>query len=162
MPAGCEFACENKDCKNYNTGIVVTGPWPIAPIDLVINAPNVRKNKPFQEGLIKLKKDGNKYACITYPNFNKIEKVGYRIQLWCDACLRVYNYDAMIKNKDETIDETINNADIPANCTTCNMKLKSFVELLDGKTGGIVCPACNVGTTMHSWFTNEITTEYLK
>ena len=161
MPAGCDFVCENKECKNYNTGIVITGPWPLGEIDKVINAPNVKKNKEFQEGLIKLKNDGQKYACIIYPNFNKIDTIGYRVSMWCSKCLCIYKYDAMVLDPNEETEKTIANANIPTHCNKCNTELKSFFNLIDEKDNGIACPACSVFTTKNSWFSQEVTSEIL-
>lgn len=49
MPDGCEFVCKNESCEYYNTGFNITGPWAMGKIELIINAPNVKKDKELQQ-----------------------------------------------------------------------------------------------------------------
>ncbi len=155
MPSACEFKCDNKECKHYQSGFTMLAPWPIGEIDRVIEADNVKLDKKFQEELRNIKKaEGRKYACINYPNKNDIPKLGYRVQKWCDKCLMIWNYDAMIVNNEETVEETVSNAHIPETCIQCNGQLKTFVQVVED---GVDCPHCQKRLIPQVWFSNETT-----
>ena len=159
MPSGCEFKCDNKECSNYNSGFTVLAPWSIGDIDKIINAKAVKKNQPFQAELIKLKESGKQYSCINYPNVDKIDKVGYRVQKWCDKCLVIWNFDAMIQNPEETAEETVEKANITNSCSKCNETLKQLTQMVED---GVPCPSCKQKLTHQVWFSNETTEEYTR
>ena len=152
MPSGCEFRCDNKECKCYNTGFTMLAPWPIADINDVIHADNIKKHKEFQEELIALKKEGRKYTCINYPNENGIFKVGYKIQKWCDKCKIIWNYEAIIQDKKESMEETLAHAEVEDVCSECGDKLKTFSQTLED---GIECFHCKQRLIPQVWFSNE-------
>lgn len=155
MASGCEFMCENKDCKQYKNGIVVTAPWPLGDIDRIISCSNIFKNKEFQDGLRKLRDQGRKYACLIFPNIDEIPTAGFRVHMWCDKCPCLWSYDAMLSIETVNMEDAIQKAKIPENCPTCESKLKTVNELLDEKDGGIICPSCKVKMKSHPWFSNE-------
>ena len=152
MPAGCDFICKNKSCEHYNAGFTITDPWPMGRIELVLNASNVKKDAAFRKGLINLKNQGRKYACITYPNVDSIEKVAYRVHKWSEDARCIWQYDAVIENPEDTMHTTINDAELPTTCPTTGCELWDFYTVTDK---GVNCPHC--GITMHQdrWFTNE-------
>jgi hypothetical protein len=156
MPAGTDFICRNKDCEHHDKGFSITAPWPIGDIDKIIDAPNVAKYDDFRKGLLNLKADGRKYACITYPNINEIETVGYRVHKWCPSCPCLWTYDAIIEDGDEDIEQTIQNADIPGKCPKCDTEMMDFTTIIED---GIKCPFCKEEMEKSSWFTNETTEE---
>lgn len=155
MANGCEFVCNNKDCKNYQTGIVITAPWPLGEIDKVIEDDKVKKDLDFHKHMIDLRDSGRKYACISFPNTAKIPIEGFRVHMWCEKCMALWNYDAMWDGQEKDMEEIIKKANIPENCPKCQSKTKSFADLLDQDNGGIICPSCNVKTLMRPFFCNE-------
>jgi hypothetical protein len=170
MAAGCDFTCDNEKCLHYKKGIVVNGPWPLGDINKIISAKNVKLNKEFQKGLIELRNSGRKYSCIIYPNVNKIDVVGYRINLWCQDCKYLGQYDIMIepygqdtKTSEEIEDivkKMIDESKINDNvCPTCKKKMKTFSQLME-QDSGIDCPYCKVKMTKNSFFSNETSKEY--
>lgn len=152
MPAGCDFICENKECDNYNSGFVMTSPWPLGNICLVINQSGVKLNDKFREELIRLKNEGRKYACINYPNTENIEIEGYRIHKWCQKCNRIWQYDVMLRRHDDTFEEALKEANIPETCSEDGEKLMDFNESL---SNGIKCPKCNQDLKQSRWFSKE-------
>ena len=152
MPAGCEFICKNQSCEYFNHGFTITAPWPMGRIELILNAPNVKKYQDFRNKYIELKNQGRKYACITYPNVDQIKTLAYRIQLWSPEVNCIWNFDAEIKDANEPIDVTINTADIPLLCPTTNCKLQDYNETVKN---GIICPHCKMRLQQDRWFTNE-------
>ena len=146
MATGCDFVCGNKECKYVGHGVVITAPWPLGDIDKIISlAKDDNKNE-----LIKLKEEGRKYACISMPNSENIETLGYRIHLWCDKCPCLWSYDAILDNN--TIEEAIKNANIPENCIKCNTHLNTFQELLNDEI--ISCTSCKTKLNKKTWFCN--------
>ena len=151
--SGSDLTCNNKDCKYYKKGLVITATWPLGEIDLVIETG--KENKDYYEGMLKLKEQGRKYACLNLPNKNNIPILGYRIQLWCDKCKSIRLFDALIKNPNETQEETIKNANISTLCPVCNTRLKSFSEITSEKGEGISCLSCGKKMKTNVWFCNE-------
>ncbi len=154
MSSGCEFVCKNSECKNFNTGITITAPWPMGDIDKVMESSRVKENKEALETYKKLKEQGRKHACIALPDNDDIPVLAYRINKWCDKCPSIQTFDAMVK-ENHTIEEIIEEANIPSNCPACNTKMKTLSELLDQETGGINCPSCNVKLKTHTWLSNQ-------
>jgi len=133
MPSGFEFVCENKDCKYYKTGFVITRPWPLGDINLVIESDKVSKIEGFKEELIKLRDQGKEYACINYPNTNNIPEIGK-------------------EKEDETVAEGVERMGDITECSTCKGELMDFEVI---KEDGIPCPFCKVKMKEKSWFINE-------
>ena len=157
MPAGCEFFCNNEDCKQYKNGLTIVAPWPIGDIDKIIDARNVSKMEDFRDGLIKLKSEGRSFACITYPNINEIETAGYRVNKWCNKCKCVWMFDVLLKDGATTFEEALAKSDVPENCSKCNEKLKDFEHVIED---GINCPFCNEKLKSSRWFSNETTKDH--
>lgn len=160
--SGCNFLCDNEKCNYYNTGFVLTSPWPLGDIELVINDINVVKNNDLREQLIRWKLEGRKYARINMPNIHKIPTLGYRTEMWCDKCPCAWSYDfitvALSKadKDDKELEDLIKDARIdgriPNNCEKCNAVLKTFSEVLED---GIYCPSCKEKLAQSTWFSNE-------
>lgn len=152
MPAGVDFVCKNDDCKYCNSGFVMTAPWPMGDINKIIDAPNVVNHKEFREGLLKLKTEGRKYACITYPNLDETEMESYRVHKWCQKCTCLWTYDAPVSDVNKSISEVLEEANLPNECPTCNTELMDFNDVVEG---GINCPFCKEEMSNNSWFCNE-------
>jgi len=146
MATGCDFICKNEECKYVGHGVVLTAPWPLGDIDKIISLAKDNKNE-----LIKLKEEGRKYSCISMPNSENIDIVGYRIHMWCESCHCLWNYDVVLDNN--TMDEAMKKANIPENCTKCNNRLNSFSEVLNDDI--ISCTSCNNKLNKNTWFCNE-------
>lgn len=146
MPAGCEFICKNKNCKHYDTGFVITAPWPMGKIQLVITAKQLQDNKEFINDLIKIKNNGKKYCCIPFPNIDKIPTEIYRIHMWSEQAKCIWEFEV---NKEELeIYQTI----VPKTCPKTGCQLKTFQEIYQD---GITCWHCGEKLTQDRWFTNE-------
>ena len=152
MPAGCDFICENEDCEHCSKGTVITGPWPIAKIEKVINAPNVKEKVEFKKEIIDLKNKGRKFACITYPNVSDIKIEGYRIHKWCDNCPAVWMYDVLLTQEADTLEKALEIAELPSECPQCKNKLLNFEELLEE---GMYCPHCKQEMEQSRWMSKE-------
>ena len=153
MPSGCEFICKNEECEHVNKGFAITAPWPVGQIELLINAPNVIKKKNFRDGLIKLKNEGRKFACITYPNEAEIETEGYRVTFWSEAAKCVWQYDVFTKDESSVSDAIDNDPEIPNVCPKSGGELLNFTEVVKA---GIPCPHCNEKMQQSRWYSNEI------
>ena len=156
MPAGMDFVCENQECEQCGKGIVITAPWPMGDINIIIDAPNVAKNKEFRERILTLKTEGRKYACITYPNINGIEQIAFRIHLWCPNCPCLWTYDAPSGDLSKSLSEIIDEAGIPDKCIKCESYLMDFNDVVEES---VICPFCNEKMTKNAWFCNETTEE---
>jgi len=153
MPSGCEFICENEDCIHVNKGFSFTEAWPLGKIELLINAPIIKRKSEFRDGLIKLKDEGRKYACITYPNEAGIDTEGYRVNYWSPDANQIWQYDIMEKNKSNVASKIEESLDIPYKCPKTNGRLMDFKEVI---AEGIYCPHCGDEMKQDRWFTNEI------
>lgn len=150
MPAGCDFICKNNNCENFNKGFVITGPWPIARIEMVI-ASNVIQRKPeYKEELINLKKQGKKYTCLVYPNYKEIEPVGIRVNLWSPKALCIWSYELLFEEGQSV--EALMDKYLPDKCPKTECDLLNFNDVVQD---GIVCPSCNQKMFQNRWFTNE-------
>ncbi len=150
MPAGCEFICENQICESFKKGFIITGNWPMAPIELVIanlNPRNVVQNE-VRNQFIALRDQGRKLALITFPNEAKIDATAYRVSLWSEDAKCIWNYDVAIEDMDTWKP--------PEKCPTTGGKLYTFNEIVDL---GIKCPTCNTPLKQSRWFTKEATKE---
>lgn len=154
MPSGCEFTCKNKNCKGYNTGFVITAPWPMSKINSVINSSSLKFLETFRGHLSNLKDEGKKYACIQFPNVDNIPVQAYRIQLWSDDAKCIWEYEIKIDENDDV--ENIDFAkhpSLPELCPKTKCKLKNYFEVVKS---GIQCPLCNILLVQNRWFTKEI------
>jgi len=152
MPAGCDFTCENKECKQCGTGFSLKAPWPLGEIDLVIKARNVQNYEEFAKELTARKEEGRNYCCITYPNVDYIPIAGYRVQRWCSKCKCIWNYDVMFVEENEDFEKALERYDIPVNCCKCGDKLLDFTTASEEK---INCPHCDKELKSNTWFSNE-------
>jgi len=153
MPSGCEFTCDNEECEQYRAGFIVNGPWPIGNICLIMNASNIRHNKSFRDGLIKLKDDGVKHACITMPNNEDIPVLGYRVQNWCSQCTCIWNNDLALEFSEQTFEEALENSDFnDFKCPKCSGDTMTYDQIVEE---GIQCPFCDVKMSQSTWFSNE-------
>ena len=152
MPAGCEFICRNRSCDYCGQGFSMTDPWPMGKIELVLNAPNVKRDPSFRQGLIRLKNEGRKYACITYPNLGRIEKVAYRVHKWSKDAKCIWQFDAVIENPEDTMPTVVNDAELPTNCPKTGCELWDFYA---ATKNGVNCPRCGIPLKQDRWFTNE-------
>lgn len=155
MPAGCQFVCMNPDCEHEGSGFELKAPWPIAQIDLVLNSSKVQADLDLKETMEKLKQAGRNYACINYPDVDELPMNGYRLELWCDKCPRIWSYDVLLKKSEDTFEEALANSDIPDKCAICDEPLMSFKICLgdfeDDETG-ICCPYCKTKMLQQRWF----------
>ena len=151
MPAGCEFICKNQACNQFDSGFVMTSTWPMGRIELVLNSPLVKKDQVLRDKLIEFKNQGRKFACISFPNLSRIETISYRVHMWSEKANCIWKYDAEIKNPQETIEETVKNANIPSRCPTTDCILWDFSETIKN---GILCPHCGIKLQQSRWFTN--------
>ncbi len=152
MPAGCEFICRNQSCKHHGCGFTITSPWPMGRIELVLNAPNIKKVTDLRQQLIDFKNEGRKYACITYPNVSRIKTEAYRVHMWSNDAKCLWQYDAVIDDPSESLEQTISNANIPLKCPNTDGDLWDFNTTIKN---GIFCPHCNIPMQQDRWFTNE-------
>ena len=151
MPAGCEFICKNKSCEYFNHGFTITEPWPMGRIELVLNAPNVKKDPDFRQGLIDLKNQGRKFACITYPNIAGIDTLAYRVHMWSEDAKCIWQFDVeTIETED--VEDTIDQSDIPALCPKTGGELLNFHDITQKI---MFCPHCNLPMQQDRWFANE-------
>lgn len=152
MPAGCDFICKNPNCKQQNNGFVLTAPWPLGKIEIIISylsSSNKPKDKEILSKLIEYKNEGEKFSLITFPNINNVEIIGYRICLWSPDKYRVYRYDIELNGK--SLEEAIKDSNLPQECPYG--KLLTFNEITKE---GINCPHCKEKLYQSRWFTNEI------
>jgi hypothetical protein len=161
--SGCDFICNTETCKYKGHGVVLTDAWPLGDIDKVIASRSIDfKNVEFRKELTKLKEQEKRaYACITLPNVDKIPTVGYRIHMWCQKCPRIWNYDAIIPENEETevekiIELSVKSANIPETCPICGDKLKTYAECVKEDGDGINCIECKNKLTPNVWFCNEV------
>ena len=155
MPAGCEFICKNEDCQDNGKGFVLTAPWPMGKIELVISElSNQVKLKPSLKDLldktIDFKNQGRKYACITFPNVNNIPTVAYRINFWSPTANCIWQYDVE-EDEELTIVEAIAKV-TDGICPKTGCRMQDFVEVMKN---GIECPSCGELFSQSRWFTNE-------
>jgi len=158
MPAGCQFVCMNPDCEHNGTGFEIKAPWPIAHIDCVLDSSKVQADSSLKEIIEKMKRDGRDYACINYPDPDGLHMNGYRMELWCDKCPRIWSYDLLLKNPEDTFEELLAQSDVPDNCVICDSPLMSFEDCLgdmDDDETGIRCPYCKQKMLQQRWYCTE-------
>lgn len=151
MPAGCEFICKNPKCEHFKSGFIITAPWPMGKIQLIILSTQVEENPKFKEELIKLKNNGKKLACINYPNIEKIPTEAYRVQLWSNEAKCIWEY-IVDDNVRQNYENSIETADLPTTCPKTGFKLNNFYDVV---TNGINCPHCKEKLFQSRWFTQE-------
>ena len=160
MASGCEFVCENKECKHYKSGINMLAPWPLGDIDKIMTLPHVIKVTELMEDLKRVKGKGRKYACINYPNTKHIETLGYRVEMFCPSCPAHWAYDVMLSDTVTSPDSAIIDPSVEKKCPKCDTKLKTMMELLS-EEDGVYCPHCKEKMHKHTWFSNETNEEIL-
>jgi hypothetical protein len=151
MPAGCEFTCRNPRCDNFDTGFVILAPWPMGDIDEIIKSKKTKNKPDLEKSLKDFKKDGRSYACIPFPNDEKIQTKAYRIHRYSPDSRCVWEYD-VVKKDDEELDVAISKADIPTECPKTGAKMLDYDNVLKQ---GILCPSCNVDLNQGRWFAKE-------
>ena len=159
MPAGSDFVCENDKCHEYRKGVAIINIWPLGDIDRVIASRGVQKNIEFRNGMIALKEQGRKHACISYPDADNIPIAGYRVQKWCQGCFCIWAWDVMLEGEvadtqdaSKQFQVALVKENIPIQCPRCNDELKDFQKIIDD---GIVCPHCKEKMKTYTWFSNE-------
>lgn len=150
MPAGCDFICNNINCKYYKSGFSITSPWPLGKIELIIA--NINSRLPNQEEyklkLQKWKEEGRKLASLILPNEAKIPIEGYRINMWDDVAKCIWSYD-VITNEYQSLEEAIlSQVPLQKNGNT----LKNFNAVIEN---GINCLHCSNEMTQSRWFSNN-------
>lgn len=146
MPVGCDFVCENKNCMAFNRCISLKGKWPIGDINDIIESKLMKeeKNKEIKQKMIELKKYGDLYSYINYPNDAKIQEVGYRIQKICSSCSFIAYRDFVGENcSDENFDK----------CPKC--KEGDLMSFDDVTKNDLLCPFCKQKLTQHRWCTKD-------
>jgi hypothetical protein len=153
-----QFVCKNDGCKYKNYGFVFLSPWPLGRIADVINSKKVSDDIGLKEKLEERKKLGIKYACIQYPDPDKISVEGYRINLWCNKCLQLSEFDVLMTDLDkekmtqehycvndgQMIQNAIKNSNVPEECPTCKSKFRTYSSIIDYRQGGLLCPSCKI------------------
>jgi len=152
MPAGCEFICKNKQCENFNAGFVVTAPWPMGDIRRVLNSKKLEKEKELRKIIRDMKRNGKKYACITYPDSDNLEVLAFRVQLWSPDALCVWEFDIEAKDENELLEKLEDSESLPEKCPKTGCKLLDFKQICEL---GILCPSCSERLTQSRWYTNE-------
>jgi hypothetical protein len=154
MPAGCDFICENEKCSYQHTGFVITAPWPMGRIELVINSVLAKKVPSFREKLIAYKNEGRKLALIQYPDQDDIPILAYRVNMWSPQAKCIWQYDVELNNKnfEEAVSEAFSTNYIPKICPKTGCNLLTFNEVVEK---GIICPSCQLPLEQCRWFANE-------
>jgi hypothetical protein len=147
MPSGCEFICYSEECQNHGTGFVMTAPWPMAKIGLVITEDIKSGNIEKSNYLKSMRDEGRKYACINLPNDAKLPTVAYRVHLWSPTANVLWEYD--IPSINNSIEESIASFEFPDKCPASGGELKTFRECL---SEGIKCPNCGKELFQSRWF----------
>lgn len=150
MPAGCEFICKNKLCLQCNNGFIITAPWPMGQIELVVNSNAVKEKEKFRQKILDLKKEGKKFFCIQLPNIENIPIVAYRIQLFSPDAGCIWQYDVELKGR--TFQDALKEENLPEKCEKTGCYLLDFNKVIDI---GIVCPHCNEKMYQDRWYANE-------
>jgi hypothetical protein len=150
MAAGCDFICKNDKCKQSGKSIIMLGPWGLGDIDDVMKDDKVKNDKDLLNKLQQWAFQGRKHACINFPNSAEIDIKGYRINLWCDCCSCVWNYDIILNNN--TLEEAMEAANLPKLCTKCGVDLINFDKAIKDS---IKCPYCKENMQTKRWFSNE-------
>ena len=151
MPAGCDFICKNENCDNYNTGFVITGPWPMGSINDVIASRRVQELPELQKQLQELKESGREYAAITFPNVDDVETKCYRINLWSVEGKCLWQYEVVVE-QNETLAQAIERENLPEKCPKTNSEMLDYKSVVKE---GINCPSCNQELNQNRWFTKE-------
>lgn len=151
MPAGCEFVCYNGKCKYYGCGFVLTGPWGIGNIGLVIESTRVKEMPEYREHLIELKRKGKRTCCIRYPDVDGILVMGYRVQTFCPDCCHIYDHEVILK-EGETLEEALKDFPLKRKCDECGAVTEEFDEIVED---GVCCPHCGETLDSMRWFSNE-------
>lgn len=146
MPAGCEFICNNENCNCYKSGFTMTGPWPMAKIEIIIANMNPRNEvqEQVRKNLIKMKDEGRKYGLINFPNENKLTTNAYRVSLWSEDAKCIWNYDIPSEEYENWIQ--------PQECPKTGGKLIPFKDVVEN---GIKCPSCGEELKQSRWATKE-------
>jgi transcription initiation factor IIE alpha subunit len=132
--AGCNFICDNNDCKCYNTGFVLTGIWPLGNVDEIIEKTT---NEEILDLAKKRKEAGFERIKITYPDPDGITIVSYAIEKFCKKCKRIEVFE--VKNDQDTTPET---------CHICGEK---YIDFNKATEDGLECPVCGEELKQNRW-----------
>ena len=152
MPAGCDFICKNEDCQQFDSGFVMTAPWPMGKICLVVNASRVKELPDFRQKIIDQKNSGRRVACIPFPNIDKIPTECYRVQLWSNDAQCLWQYEVEWNGEECDFEEAIKQSDVPDKCPKTQGEVKEFSKVI---ADGINCPFCGERLEQSRWFTKE-------
>lgn len=150
MPAGCEFICKNKSCAQCGNGFIITAPWPMGQIELVVNSILVKNNNELRQKLLDFKKEGRKFACIQMPDSEYIPVIAYRVQLWSPEASCLWQYD--LELNDKSLHETLQDDTLPKKCEKTGCDLLDFSEVIEQ---GVKCPTCKEIMYQNRWYSNE-------
>jgi hypothetical protein len=145
MPQGCDFTCHNKACPNHGETIVMHGVWPTKPIRKAIVEAQCRGDMSQAAALQRREDEWRKVALFVYPADKQLSPAGYRLQLYCPACLIVEDVDCGRDPK-----EAKDKADNPTECGKCHGARKS---LKSSVATSLPCPSCGVALHQFHWFT---------
>jgi hypothetical protein len=150
--AGCNFTCENEKCNCYKKSITLTGPWPLAKIDDIID---VTENEMEKQGLLKRKEDGFEMSKIDYPDPHSLKPVALAHERWCGYCKRIQMFDQKIEIVDQENEENSiieqEELKIPDKCQCGN----DYVDVETALKDGINCPFCEEKLKDYRWFVNK-------
>jgi hypothetical protein len=144
MAIGCDFVCENPDCKAYHHRLSLNGSWPIVDIDDLIALPEIQKDPKMLEILQIRKGEGRTHACAILPNKAGLKIKGFRNQLFCPVDLIVWDEDCLEGSEQPKLDSI--------KCRRCNGNL---ISLEMAKKNGLNCPYCKNKMEPNYWFTNN-------
>lgn len=143
MPQGCDFTCKKPGCPGFEKTIVMHGVWPTKGIDEAIaEAGEDAERKAVLEAR---KVVGRKTSLFVYPQDKGRPPRGYRLQLYCPACLIVEDKDCCLDPADAKTA-----SDFPPACGKCGgvrLSMKKAIEQ------GIRCPCCQSPLHPFHWFT---------
>ena len=142
MAEGCDFHCNNKDCNNFGKVIILHGIWPTKNIDEAIDESEDPERK---EALVHRKEEGRTTALFVFPQDNKKNPVGYRMQFYCPSCLRIEDFDCSPDRE-----QAYKLYKFPPICEACN---GSRISLNTAIMDGIYCPLCLTRLHCFHWFT---------
>ena len=145
MAVGCTFICNNDQCEHCGKSIELTGPWPMANMDDILDVLE-EENSQYLSEFQSLKEHGREYACLTLPDTNNLLIEAFRIQKWCQKCHLISVFEV---HPDE-VQDVSNREDVCMKCET--ETLMSFTNAIDV---GIQCPFCHSNMVQKRWYANE-------
>ena len=159
MPSGCEFVCENEDCKCCGSGFTMHDFWPVVKIDDILNIQNeVELPEGFIEAMEKRKKDGREFCLVPYPIPEGVEPLGVRVQLWCSEPPSIIDEDIDCEYLPDLLEEKGEKVLTMIVSTNGFTKEKDGVSLKtyrDCLFQGILCPHCGEKMGQSNWFVHH-------